>query len=407
MKKDKREELRPTLKVVAARMLPQRTPIGFPASTDIDFSAIAPLSPGTLNNIGDPTVPGLEQRNVKDLEREVVRILADLFRAPPHDRWGCVTSGGTEGNLYGLYLARTRNPDGVVYFADTAHYSVAKAAHLLGLTAVPVPADEGGELDYAALCAAVREHPGRPAIVVATVGTTMTEAVDNVAAIRCVLDGIGIAAEHRYIHVDAALTGMPLALMGPHPSCDLSGDVDSLAISGHKFLATPEPCGVLITRRSHRDRVAKAVSYIGGVDATIAGSRSGHTVLQLWWALRSVEMAEHRKRAQQARAVAAHAVARLTAAEWEAWRHDHAFTVVIKAPSRALIERWSLATAEGWSHIVCVPGVTTAVIDEFVDDLTGRSPDLDTAPLPVLRKRWWRWFNRGWEFAPQTGFPPA
>ncbi len=163
--------------------------------------------------------------------------------------------------------------------------------------------------------------------------------------------------------------------------------MDSLTICGHKFLATPEPCGVLITRRSHRDRVARAVSYIGGVDATISGSRSGHTVLQLWWALRSLDLAAHRRRAEKARAVAAHTLHRLTEAGWAASRHEHAFTVVIKAPSRALIERWSLATADGWSHIVCVPGVTTEVIDQFVDDLTGRSTDLATVPLPRRRGR--------------------
>lgn len=334
MRKGRGERLRSTLELVATRMMPRLTPIGFPAATDIDFSAIASLSPGTLNNIGDPTIPGLERRNVKDLEWEVVQILAELFRAPPEDRWGCVTSGGTEGNLYGLYLARTRFPDGVVYFAETAHYSVAKAAHLLGLDAVPVPADERGALDYRAFGAAVGERAGRPAIVVATVGTTMTEAVDDVSAIRAALAAIGVGPDRRHVHVDAALAGMPLALMGHHSSCDLGGDVDSLSISGHKFLATPEPCGVLITRRSHRNRVARAVSYIGGVDATIAGSRSGHTVLQLWWALRSLGLAAHRRRAERARAVAAHALQRLTEVGWEAWRHEHAFTVVIKAPSR-------------------------------------------------------------------------
>ena len=129
-------------------------------------------------------------------------------------------------------------------------------------------------------------------------------------------------------------------------------------------------------------------------------------MLQLWWALRSLDLAAHRKRAQQARAVAQHALDRLTEAGWKAWRHEHAFTVVIKAPSRALIERWSLATAEGWSHIVSVPGVTTEVIDQFVDDLTGRSPHIDTAPLPV-RRRWLRWLPRGLDVAPQTGLPPA
>lgn len=403
------EELRPTLKAVAARMLPQVTPIGFPASTDIDFSAIAPLSPGTLNNIGDPTVPGLEQRNVKDLEREVVRILADLFNAPPRDRWGCVTSGGTEGNLYGLYLARTHLPDGVVYFADTSHYSVAKAAHLLGMPAQVIPADAGGELDYARFGEAVAANGDRPVIVVATVGTTMTEAVDNVAAISLMLDRAGVPAHSRYIHVDGALTGMPLALIEEemHPSCDLGDRVDSLSISGHKFLATPEPCGVLITRRRHRDRIAQAVSYIGGVDATIAGSRSGHTVLQLWWALRSLDLHQHRRRAERARTVAAHAVRRLNERGWEAWRHPHAFTVVIKSPSQRLIERWSLATADGWSHVVCVPGVTTEVIDRFVDEVTAQSPDVDTEPMPaVTPRRWWRWFTRGLSLTPQTRLAP-
>ncbi|HZG90003.1 MAG TPA: histidine decarboxylase [Pseudonocardia sp.] len=387
MSRDRSEELRPMLKAVAARMLPAVTPIGFPAATDLDFSAIAPLAPGTLNNIGDPTVPGLEHRNVKDLEREVVAILADLFRAPRDDRWGCVTSGGTEGNLYGLFLARTQLPNAVVYFAETAHYSVAKAAHLLNLPAYAVPATDHGELDYGQLSRAVGANPHRPAIVVATVGTTMTEAVDNVAAIRLTLDQAGVPDS--YIHVDAALSGMPLALSGGHVSCDLGGHVDSLTISGHKFLATPEPCGVLLTRRRHRDRVAQAVSYIGGVDATIAGSRSGHTVLQLWWALRNYDMTAHRKRAEDARDVARHTVRRLTAEGWTAWRHPHAFTVVIKSPSPALIQRWSLATSDGWSHIVCVPGVSTEVIDRFVDDLTGRSPLLDTAP-PAPRRRWWQ-----------------
>lgn len=415
MNRDRAEQLKPTLKAVAARMLPPVTPIGFPASTDIDFSLIAPLSPGTLNNIGDPTVPGLEHRNVKDLEREVVGILGEWFQAPRHDRWGCVTTGGTEGNLYGLYLARTALPNGVVYFAETAHYSVPKAAHLLGMPAVRVPTRNGGELDYQELAERVNTQRHRPAIVVATVGTTMTEAVDNVAAIKVSLDRVGIPDDRRYIHVDAALTGIPLVLMhGNHPSVNLSevGHVDSLTISGHKFLATPEPCGVLITRQRHRDRVARSVSYIGGVDATIAGSRSGHTVLQLWWALRSMDRPDHQRRAERARAVAAHTVRRLTEAGWVAWRHKHAFTVVIKAPSPAMIRRWALATTGEWSHIVCVPGVTTEVIDRFVDELVAdlRSEYQPAAPAPAARRRWWqrqRVERAGWPGAVHTGLPPV
>jgi histidine decarboxylase len=404
MSRERGEELRPTLKAIAARMLPNVTPIGFPKSTDIDFSAIAPLSPGTLNNIGDPTVPGLEQRNVKDLEREVVRILGDLFNAPPRDRWGCVTSGGTEGNLYGLYVARTQlGDDAVVYHSTSAHYSVAKAAHLLGMTAVPVETTQDGELDYGELSKALRANAGLPAAIVATVGTTMTEAVDNVAAIVKRLDTVGVPADKRYIHVDAALTGIPLALEDGqlHSSCDLGGQVDSLTISGHKFLATPEPCGVLLTRQRHRDRVARSVSYIGGVDATIAGSRSGHTVLQLWWALRSVDEKGHKRRAERARSVADYALRRLQDRGWEAWHRPRSFTVVLKSPPQSMVERWSLANEDGWSHIVCVPGVRQEDIDKFVDEITRL--DEDTQPMPALPRR-----NRLRRFLGQlVASPPA
>jgi histidine decarboxylase len=140
------------------------------------------------------------------------------------------------------------------------------------------------------------------------------------------------------------------------------------------------------------------------VDATIAGSRSGHTVLQLWWALRSLDLTAHRRRAERARAVAAYAVRRLNERGWEAWRHDHAFTVVIKSPSPRMIERWSLANEEGWSHIVCVPGVPVEVIDRFVDEVTAQSPDIDAEPTPVVsRRRWWRWLTGGWPVPTHTG----
>jgi histidine decarboxylase len=95
-----------------------------------------------------------------------------------------------------------------------------------------------------------------------------------------------------------------------------------------------------------------------------------------------------------------------------AWRHKHAFTVVIKAPSPAMIRRWALATTGEWSHIVCVPGVTTEVIDRFVDELVAdlRSEYQPAAPAPTARRRWWqrqRVERAGWPGAVNTGLPPV
>ncbi len=55
----------------------------------------------------------------------------------------------------------------------------------------------------------------RPAVVVATAGTTMTEAVDSTARIAQILDRHGV--RDRHIHVDTALSGTPLALVCSMP----------------------------------------------------------------------------------------------------------------------------------------------------------------------------------------------
>jgi histidine decarboxylase len=43
--------------------------------------------------------------------------------------------------------------------------------------------------------------------------------------------------------------------------------------------------------------------------------------------------------------------------------------VVLRTPPQAVRDKWVLADDGQWSHIVCVPGVTAAQIDEFVADL--------------------------------------
>ena len=74
----------------------------------------------------------------------------------------------------------------------------------------------------------------------------MTEAVDDVTTIRRVLADVSI--RRAYIHSDAALSGLPLALMAPgcRPGFDLADGADSISVSGHKFLGSPIPCGVVI-----------------------------------------------------------------------------------------------------------------------------------------------------------------
>ena len=77
---------------------------GYPVNQDFDYSDLYPLLAYAANNVGDPFGYSRYLSNTHETEREVVRSIADLMRLPPDDAWGYVTAGGTEGNMYGIYV---------------------------------------------------------------------------------------------------------------------------------------------------------------------------------------------------------------------------------------------------------------------------------------------------------------
>ncbi|MEU7802633.1 histidine decarboxylase [Micromonospora arborensis] len=340
------------------------TSIGFPGAVDLDQSEVmASLGTRLWNNIGDPGDEG-GTAHTRVLERAVIAWVADTLVMPPGDRWGYVTTGGTEGNLSALNAAQRRLPKARVYYSAAAHYSIPKTVAIIGARGVVVDAGRDGEMDYAHLAAQLRRRRRCPAIVVATAGTTMTEAVDDTARIRALLDD---HAGGGYLHVDAALSGIPLALDGRLRLDDAAG-IDSITISGHKFLGTPTPCGVVLIRdsiRTHGGRIA----YTNTDDTTITGSRCGLAAALMWHAIAKQGREGHLWRATQARRLAAYATDQLIAAGWPAWRHPHAFTVVLPTPPEPVRKKWLLATDGETSHIICMPGITRGQIDAFVSDV--------------------------------------
>jgi len=344
--------------------------IGYPVAADIDYRPLAPFLRHLLNNIGDPNVDPIYYGHAKDLERDVLDFYAHLFRAP--EGWaGYVTSGGSEGNLHGLWLARTKYPNAIVYHSGASHYSVAKACHLLGLPSVAIATTANGEIDYTDLQQQAGRLPARPAIVVANIGTTITEALDDVPRLHAELDTAGIT--HRYIHSDAAFVGIPRALTQDQSSFDLTGGADSISFSGHKWLGTPLPCGVVIARRGHRE-LARAVRYTGSPDTTVSGSRSGLAAVMLWYANNQLGEKGHLKRTLRAQDLAAYACRQLTEIGWPHWRNPNALTIMLHDVPRSIRQQWRLPTVGGWSHIICAPGITRQQVDALVAELRVVTP---------------------------------
>ena len=231
---------------------------------------------------------------------------------------------------------------------------------------VPVATGPRGHMDCTSLHREVSRRKGQPAIVVATIGTTMTEAVDVVPQVHAALDAAGV--RQRWIHADAALAGIPLALTGRHDFDLAPGGADSLSISGHKWWGTPIPCGATFTRRPHR-WPGRPVDYIGSHDTTVTGSRPGLAALMFCYAITQHDLAGHRLRVDRARDIAGYARQRLGAAGWESWRNPDAFTVMLRPLPKPLRDRWPLPIADDWSHLICMPGINREHVDSFISDL--------------------------------------
>jgi len=341
--------------------------LGYPVSKDFDFSELLPFLKYPLNNLGDPFVDSTYAVDSREMEKEVVAFFAEMFRAKKDDWWGYVTNGGSEGNLYGLYLARELYPKAMVYYSEATHYSVHKNLHLLNMSSIAIRAQENGEIDYEDLRNTIQMNRQLPVIILANIGTTMTEARDDVKQIKQILKELAIRSH--YIHADGALSGSYSAFIDPRPAFDFEDGVDSIAVSGHKFMGSPIPCGVVVAKKTNRDRIARSVAYIGSMDTTITGSRNGHSPLFLWYTIKKLGIEGLKARAEHSLKIAAYTEHRLKSLGLDAWRNPNAITVVFPEPAAAIRQKWQLASEQGMSHIICMPNVTKAQIDEVISEI--------------------------------------
>ncbi len=341
--------------------------VGYPCNQDFDYQELTPFLDYSINNVGDPFGGSNIPLNTHEFEREVLAEFAELTHAPQDAWWGYVTAGGTEGNMYGLYVARELFPEGICYFSEDTHYSVAKVLRLQHTRNIMIKSQENGEMDYADLRETLRIHRDVPPIIFANIGTTMTGAVDNIGRVRAILDEFAIS--NAYIHADAALSGMILPFVADPQPWDFADGADSISISGHKLLGSPLPCGVVLARKSHVDRIARSIEYIGALDTTIAGSRSAMSPLFLWYRLRTLGREGCRQIVERSIGLAEYAIAALAKRGIESWRHKNSITVVFPKPPPEVMRKWILAPRKKIAHIITLPHVREDIIEEFADDL--------------------------------------
>lgn len=222
------------------------------------------------NNCGDVEERGNYVMDTKDVERRIVQFYAEKF-GMGDTPWGYVTSGGSESNSCGIALACSRYPDGIVYYSQSAHYSVEKFAKLYRHVEIPTKTNDVMDLDV--LFAEILKNyqtDGSPANLILTHGTTKYGECDDVDAIVAFLKAHQIP---HYIHLDAALYGGIPNNQRNAPLITRAKErgIDSVCVSMHKYIGFPDVHSVFVaTKKPH----GQAVAYIGQRDTTVSGSRS-------------------------------------------------------------------------------------------------------------------------------------
>ncbi|MBN3871312.1 histidine decarboxylase [Nostoc sp. JL33] len=359
---------------------------GYPYNLSCDYSAIGKFFNFLLNNAGDPYVEpdfGLHSRK---FEQEVLSFFAQLYKIPENQFWGYVTAGGTEGNLYGMFLAREIYPNGILYSSQDSHYSIAKAAKLFRIQHNVVNSQINGEINYEHFEQLISENRSYPAIINLNIGTTVKGAIDNLDQVLEILERNQI--KDYYIHCDAALSGLILPFLDGAPQVNFEKPIDSIAISA-KFIGSPLPCGVVLTKKKWVEKIETAIEYIGSKDTTILGSRNGHTPLILWYALQTRGDDGLATEAKTCIHNAQYLFQQLKIREYPCMLNNFSNIVVFQKPSQRLIKKWQLAIFENWAHIIVMQNIDREKINTFLNELLLEEGLLNNAEdfqlQPVLR----------------------
>ena len=259
---------------------------------------------------------------------------------------------------------------------------------------------------------------GHPIVVVFNYGTTVKGACDDVKSAgerllnvlknnnmyeRTLHDPSDpsktVVRKQFWFHLDGALGAayMPFLEMAfkngltdvePASVFDFRLDfISSIVTSGHKYIGTPWPCGVYLTRNSLLGPIDGKMSVAGIVDTTLSLSRNAHSPMHLWSFVASNSYDKQVADIAQCQKMVRYAVRKLQELEGRIgvdlmiMNFTPSLSIMFRKPNTQLVLKYTLMVTslqieskkEEFAQIYIMRHVTPEKIDAFVADL--KSPD--------------------------------
>lgn len=232
---------------------------GYVQSPGTPLAAFADLLASTLN--ANLTVWRSAPAPV-ELERLTIDWIRQILGFNP-GAGGLFVSGGSMANLAAIVAARQAKDDSSgrlrIYASKETHFSIAKAAALLGIgreNVHQVAVDERFKIrtdDLVTKISSDLKEGHVPFCVVANAGTVNTGAVDSLSEIREVADRFQL-----WMHVDGSYGAFSVLAESARKLFAGLELADSIALDPHKWLYLPVDVGCLIYRDPQRARAAFA-----------------------------------------------------------------------------------------------------------------------------------------------------
>lgn len=343
----------------------------------------------------------------------------------------------------------------VIFYSSESHYSIDKTRDLLALvdfaemgrTKYPqenpldlgkpwpdkVPCDINGAMDMDALVTLVEffAKKGHPIMINFNYGTTFKGAYDDVGTatqrLLPILEKHGLKERMvraevidldnegnptmkviqtkrtgYWFHVDGALGAVYAPLLerarntrpefNAMPSFDFRNPIQSIAISCHKFIGTPWPMGVYMTRTKYLLNF-DTVSYISSTDSTLSGSRNGFSSLVIWHHLMTHSNDDEIKKILSMMDMCKMAYEKLEnlqkklkdRIDLHLHRSPFSLSILFREPDEQIVKRFSLSLDEiggiRYAHIFIMEHVTEELIDRLIHALSEEHA-FPTLPTP-------------------------